>query len=152
MQITIKVPICSRIGPEKVPILPESPFFPLLQHNSTQSPDGKILEGKHCLSLKVPISFWISDVSCPGSLFVFIFYQNVFQWYLPSCHNIEDIRDQQGHVGPPKGQFMVQIGPIRTSGTLNWDLNVTNQCPSGQSKCICPIFTILKPSGTSKAM
>ena len=37
----------SRIGPEKVPILPESPFFPLLQHNSTQSPDGKILEGKH---------------------------------------------------------------------------------------------------------
>ena len=47
VQITIKVPICSRIGPEKVPILPESPFFPLLQHNSAQSPDGKILEGKH---------------------------------------------------------------------------------------------------------
>ena len=49
VQITIKVPICSRIGPEKVPILPESPFFPLLQHNSAQSPDGKILEGKHCI-------------------------------------------------------------------------------------------------------
>ena len=47
VQITIKVPICSRIGPEKVPILPESPFIPLLQHNSAQSPDGKILEGKH---------------------------------------------------------------------------------------------------------
>ena len=35
MKITTKVPICSRIGPEKVPILPESPFFPyynILQH------------------------------------------------------------------------------------------------------------------------
>ena len=58
MQITIKVPICSRIGPEKVPILPESPFFPLLQH-STQSPDGKILEGKHwrgCRKLSIFIT------------------------------------------------------------------------------------------------
>ena len=35
MKITTKVPICSRIGPEKVPILPESPFFPyynIFQH------------------------------------------------------------------------------------------------------------------------
>ena len=45
VQITLKVLICSRIGPEKVPILLESPYFPLLQLNSTQSPDGKILEG-----------------------------------------------------------------------------------------------------------
>ena len=35
MKITTKVPICSRIGPKKVPILPESPFFPyynIFQH------------------------------------------------------------------------------------------------------------------------
>ena len=54
MKITTKVPICSRIGPEKVPILPESPFSPLLQHNSAQSPDGKILEGKHCIWVIFP--------------------------------------------------------------------------------------------------
>ena len=30
-------------GPEKVLILPESPFFPLLQHSPGQSPDGQIL-------------------------------------------------------------------------------------------------------------
>ena len=32
-----------RLGPKKVPILPESPFFPLLQHISAQSTGGKIL-------------------------------------------------------------------------------------------------------------
>ena len=47
MKITNKVPKCAWKGPEKVQILPESPFFPPLQQISAQSPDRKILYSSH---------------------------------------------------------------------------------------------------------
>ena len=54
VQITTKGPDLLQNRSGKVPILPESPFFPLLQHISAQSPDGKILYRKHCVLLILP--------------------------------------------------------------------------------------------------
>ena len=50
MKITTKVPICSRIGPEKVPILPESPFFPycnIIQHKVPMAKFWKVSTGNY---------------------------------------------------------------------------------------------------------
>ena len=47
VQITIKSPDLLQNRSQKSPDSTWKSFFPLLQHNSAQSPDGKILEGKH---------------------------------------------------------------------------------------------------------
>ena len=66
-------------------------------------------------SLSGPPEAWIGTWN--WQIQVQVVSLNVFQWYLPSCHHIKAIRDHQGHLGPPKGPFMVQIGPFRTSRT-----------------------------------
>ena len=43
VQIATTSPDMLQNRSQKSPILPKSPFFPLLQHISAQSPDGKIL-------------------------------------------------------------------------------------------------------------
>ena len=51
MKITTKVPICSRIGPKKVPILPESPFFPYYNIFQHKVPMAKVCNAATALHI-----------------------------------------------------------------------------------------------------
>ena len=65
VQIAKKVPLCSRIGPLKVQILPESPFYPFYNIFQHKVPGAKLCSAStELLTFECPLkTSWMLDMS-----------------------------------------------------------------------------------------